>query len=68
MDAKQNLIRQVERAQGAFAEFLARPAELETFVRVVDLIADSIRLVGRLYIAGYGGSTSDSQQIAGELV
>jgi D-sedoheptulose 7-phosphate isomerase len=40
---------------------------IETIVEAAEMITDSLRQGGRVYICGNGGSAADAQHIAGEL-
>jgi len=47
---------------------LADSQQQQTFSRAVEMVVDSYRKGGRLYIAGNGGSAADAQHLATEFV
>lgn len=49
-------------------DLLRRPEQLEIFQRATQVVVESYRRGGRLYIAGNGGSAADAQHLAAEFV
>lgn len=61
---KENLLASIEAKQ----QFLLNQQQLIIFSQAVEVIVDSYRQGGRLFIAGNGGSAADAQHLAAEFV
>src|SRR4051812_10378264 len=59
-----NLTESIELKQ----QLLSQPYVLDAFRKTVAVIVKAYESGGQLYIAGNGGSASDAQHLAGELV
>ena len=66
--ASECLTKELEASIAVKQSLLDKPAQLRAFGQAVDLVVETYRRGGRLYIAGNGGSSSDAQHLAAEFV
>jgi D-sedoheptulose 7-phosphate isomerase len=62
------IVSRLKSSMDAFGAFINNNAKLERFSNIVDVVAESMKNGGRLYIAGNGGSAADAQHLAAEFV
>jgi len=63
---KQTITETIDRHKKLIAEF--EKTGIETVIQAAELIIDSLKQKGCLYLCGNGGSAADCQHIAGEFV
>lgn len=63
---KQTITETIDRHKKLIAEF--EKTGIETVIQAAELITDSLKQKGCLYLCGNGGSAADCQHIAGEFV